>query len=598
MKKLSKSSYGTTPLSFERAMECALTERKNPVRPKRAALMVGLAVLLLALACTALAMSLQRSAQYSAITAAGEALCEQYGLTPETLDIFSQRAQEKDGQWIVRFTPKKYDEKAIGSYTVYVQADRSTEASWSNDGKPLAPNDGFDAAIWGQPQLEAALALDSAYWKQMQEIDWDSIEEWTLEERAELDAALAAAGNLAWVVHAAPEPDDIQEEEAIALAKDTFVKQYGITPEYLQGFSVNTTLLKYQDESEKQYRISLLRERKTDEWSESFFAHFSAQSGSILSIYWEIDPMFRSLPEGDLTEYETAVKEFMEEGAFDFVSAADKADIAARIQAAGYGKLLPYEAYAAPQAGDIGEVDAAKRAQWAMRETFGFTEETLALFQPALSLIVQDEERLWAVDYTPMSQESFRWYVGEQLGTYQVLLTADDGAVVSAEWSLMDEWPDEAYTETTWGQAPVLHASLLPWALELMAYDQQYLALYMASDWPDLSLEESAALDQLFRDRGFSVERYPHTLPGEDDISQEEALAIAKEVLITDFGIAENRIDSGGFFSSFTMEGPEHTLWNFRIWPSDNSGQEYFWVSLDARTGEVLYAVNDGVGNG
>lgn len=598
MERLSKASYGTTPITFERAMERALMEKTNPVRTKRMAFVLVMGMMIIALACTALAVGLQQSAQYSAIRAAREALHEKYGITSETLGIFIQHIEKEDGQWTIRLTPSKYDHETVGIYTVIVKADGSTEASWSNDGKPLTPNDGFDAEVWGQPQLEAALALDNAHIKRMQENDWATKQEWTLEERAEMDEALAEAGKLAWVVHVAPGPDDIREEEAVTLAKDTLVKHYGISPEHLEGYKIHVELLKYQDESEKQYRIYLHREEEIGEGVETFYVSFAATSGTEIRCRWGVDPDHRTLPEGDLTGYKEAVQEFVEEGAFEVASAADKADIAARIQAAGYGELLPYEIYAAPEAGDLSETDAVKLAQKAMRESFGFTEETLGLFQADSFLILKDEERLWAIDYSPVRQEFFRWDVNEQLGTYHVLLCADGGDLVGSEWSLTAEWLDEIYTETTWGQAPALHASLLPWAMELMEYDKQYLEVYIASDLPGLPLEESAALDQLFRDRGFPAERYANTLPGEGDITQEEALVIAKETLRTDFGISEARIDNGMVYASFVMEGSEQNVWHFRIFPSENSGQEDYWVAVDAGTGEVLHAVNEGVGNG
>ena len=133
--------------------------RTLPVRRKMS-LAMALAVLMTLLAATALAVTLIRySPRVSSENRARRLLMAEYGLTRETLGLFSSEVIQEGKETVVTFTPTMWEDDLTGVYTVRVRGNEAT-ASWSHDDldPALWQDGGFDAPVWGQPQLAAYLA--------------------------------------------------------------------------------------------------------------------------------------------------------------------------------------------------------------------------------------------------------------------------------------------------------------------------------------------------------------------------------------------------------------------------------------------------------
>ena len=245
-----------------------------------------------------------------------------------------------------------------------------------------------------------------------------------------------------------------------------------------------------------------------------------------------------------------------------------------------------------------GMADAAKQA---LMEQYGFTDATLTLFSAKAIASETSEDGYIDVIYTPDDTKSLGM-IGEKMGRYYVTLNPASGEVVKVNWSEDSVWEDKAYTQSDWGSAPAYHAKLLPWMLELFdAVDQ--IAKPYGLNGPDsmtvydLGAEDKGAHDQLFRDAGFlPKDGYYRTIPGKNDISYEEALKIARQVLMQDMALTEAQLDAGKFDGEHFPYQDDMAVFFFFFYPAQ--GPEHYSVLMDARTGEVQHVDVIAGGNG
>ena len=148
---------------MSRAVLDQLEEREHArVLPvgRKMSLAMALAVLMTLLAATALAVTLIRySPRVSSENRARRVLMAEYGLTRETLGLFTSEVTQEGDETVVTFIPTYWDDDLTGVYTVRVRGNEAT-AAWSHDDldPALWQDGGFDAPVWGQPQLAAYLA--------------------------------------------------------------------------------------------------------------------------------------------------------------------------------------------------------------------------------------------------------------------------------------------------------------------------------------------------------------------------------------------------------------------------------------------------------
>ncbi len=605
MKSLdNRSVYGAVPPRVSALVQNALLTEENTMKlnKKRYAVVLIAAMMILALACTAVAVSLSQSARHNAVKEARAAMLEKYGITGESLVMFEETVTQKGGEWTVTYTAMKYNPDKVGEYTVTIADDKETAIAWTHDGVDLAAlaDEGTDAPVWGQAQLLQAVALEKVYYAGSAQTSWDEMEGTTIEKQAKRDQVLVDAGMESWVVHVTPAPEDLQESDALQRARQAIVQKYGVTEESLADFEADITFSKRQDQTERSYRIWLTKADGTP-MSQWYDITVLSPSGKVDSCRWSLEPELRTLPEGPLAGYKEAVEEFFRDGAFAILSPARKAEIAARVTEAGFGALLEGKKYAMPRLGYENEYEAYPAAHFAMILTRGFDEGTLALFKSTASMLQTDAGRVWEFLYTYERPETWNRPYEERMGEYRVTVGVESLEVLSVEWSLDEARGDTAYTAQTFGQSPAFDAEMLFWLIALEKASVPIRAKYaggvstIGEPWP---MEDDAAYDQLYRDAGFSAEQYPNDLPGEGDVPMETALTAAKQALRDEFGFTEERIEASDARASFLIQDPAQPQWRFVFFFFEDGYSEEHIVTVDAKTGDVVNTSFHGMGNG
>ncbi len=592
--------FGNVTERFDALLVKTLRDEREEkaMKHKRFVVILLAALLVLALAATALAFSLQRSPYATAVSAAREAVYAQYGFTPDTFGVFINWDQDNLDRIV--FEPQDYPDK-LGTYTVELKPGEEPVVHWSYEEEiadlaELATR-GLDSPIWGHAQLERALTQKKEIMAKEQELRkaMGDSENWTLEEWAQFDAEVTKDGGAEeqYVLHILPSESDIQREEALTLAVEAIQAKYGVDAELVLGYKPQVEFVRTLGEDDLAYDIEFMEQGKQpNEWRIHFWVKLASPSGNVASCRWYEEPAKRTLPEGALASYHAAVEEYVKEGAFDALPADQKAEVAKRITEAGFGELIGNVQYQAPQEGEI-TVEEATAAADAALQSYGFTEKTLALFDSTVTLTREGEQSVWSMKLKPSEERLFAitfvnmtpldTKIPAKMGEYTVQVDARSGEVQSVVWSQEAQAENKTYTASNWGVAPVLPLQALPFVAEL---NEKYHAISdpieQAENIP--TLEEQAAMDGLFRDAGFDAALVPASLPGPDDLPYEEAKKIAMQALCEEYGVTEAALEECFWLCEFTAPKPGYTEWCF----GPQNAEGWYGVVLDAKTGEIL----------
>lgn len=598
--------YGEMPQRIPSIVASTLEKKEvQPVKRKSFAAIVIAAVLILAIACTALAVSLNLSAQYTAIQQARTVVMEKYGFTQETLGLFYEETDAaKGGGWTIYFRPIKYADQ-LGTYTVELPESGTPTVRWSYDGieTEAVASGRLDSTIWGHKQIQQVLSMDEAYMTKLRTL----IEEkgytdfWTLEERAELDQMLVDTGY--WpadrYINVLPSEEDLTAEEATALAKEAVAQKYGVSGEALDERRLFMSFMKSAQTEQPFYIIYWTYDTELTYMMEpnDFNVMVYSPSGDIGHCIRSAMPETFRLPEGSLAEYEEAVREFIEWGAFETLTNEEKADVARRMREAGFGELLNGVIYTDPSTSDVTEADAIEAAQTALEEAYGLTEAMWSLFEVQTSHVREAGKPVWHVDLGHDWRVFYRPYpYEEKIGTYRAIIDAQTGEALDTIWSLQDVPVTGVYTENTWGQAIAWNADLLAYALTL----DEKLAAFMAENETDgeWTLETAAAYNQMVRDAGFDREMYSSGLPAEGELQQEAAEAILFEAIRNEYGLSEEALAGYRVAASFSVADPERPVWNISLYSTSMGKEDFYNATIAAQGGEILVLEYVAQGNG
>ncbi len=486
-------------------------------------------VALLLLCSTALAVTLTLSHRAWAVQQAREAVCGEYGLTSEQLDLFSAQVEEVDGGWRVTLQSSALNPEALGVYTVWLQ-EGETEVTWSHDKETPLPDGDLSSSAWGSAQIQRALSLRS-----------DNLNRWiaaeaadtallTLEERATLDAPLLEAPQAASLIHVLPRESDVSSQAAQKLAEQAIIRKYGIPAGSLTLSPGNFFLLLHTDTSQRVYDITFTSS------DAAYRVRLDAETGVALSCaYYGPADAFR-LPQSDLSQYPEAAEEYVQCGAFDLLTPVEQALISQRYAAAGLSTLLPHAVYADPSTVDIREAEAVEKAKAALADTFGMPPEGYGFYTLRISLLAQDSAAAWEIRLIPAQQDDWHWFAayGERLGAYTVTLDAATGQTLTCDWSLRDVAGTDNATPATFGASAAYTAPMLPWLRTLLERLQSILDRYDPSaNLDEMTLADRAAYDQLMRQSGYSPRNHGSTLPEAGELSQDQARQLAEEALVS-----------------------------------------------------------------
>ena len=198
------------------------------VRARRFAALAVCMVMLVTVACAG-AAGLLFSNEYDAVRLAHRALAEEYGITEEMQTFFAQEVTEENGVTTIIFSGMTGLHHVLGEYTVTIR-DGDATVSWSKDGQSTEGE--LDAHAWGAKQIEILLEMArqengiSRGYHKAQEIRAQV-------DGEELTVSITKGGNATVVKLDDAQIDQarisVSEEEAIAIAKQAFAQEYGLT---------------------------------------------------------------------------------------------------------------------------------------------------------------------------------------------------------------------------------------------------------------------------------------------------------------------------------------------------------------------------------
>ncbi|HPJ03158.1 MAG TPA: hypothetical protein PKU80_09995 [Candidatus Limiplasma sp.] len=206
---------------------------------------LALAIVLSVLAVSAFAAYvLLWSPQADAQSQARQALTDAYGLTPESLGCFVTSARQDGDAWTVTFTGDGFNPGLLGTYTVVISGGNAT-ASWSHDDVDRAEweNGGLMAPVWGQPQIAEALRDTEAAEAAQLELIADApateiVPMVTPPGGPESLEEGAAYWNGELIRISTPGENDLTGEQAMEIAYQAFLEEFGVTREELDAGTV------------------------------------------------------------------------------------------------------------------------------------------------------------------------------------------------------------------------------------------------------------------------------------------------------------------------------------------------------------------------
>ena len=239
------------------------------------------------------------------------------------------------------------------------------------------------------------------------------------------------------------------------------------------------------------------------------------------------------------------------------------------------------------------------KARKEVLEKYGLTEENLALFDAwklmengktqiifVPNISAEDDGILLEIDDETAADRAFSRH-SERMGRYMVEF-GENGAVQSVIWTHDgEELPD--VTEATWGRANVYDAKCLT-ELEKLLADLQTLRVEYPDDGWTRTPEGDAALDARRVAAGFSAARYNHVLPESGMLTEQDALALARQVLESDGGLSADVLNDpeSEMYAVCTQEDGR-TVWT--VWHHNAVG--ICAVAIDAADGTILDMIID-----
>lgn len=385
--------------------------------------------------------------------------------------------------------------------------------------------------------------------------------------------------------------------DAERAAKKAIQKQYGISDQAMGVFSLQMTETK--DGWQAKLKPMVLDAKKVGEYTATV-----SKDGKVSDIKWSHD--------GETVDAEMLLTDMPAWNA----AALDKA-VAARVTAQEKEYWDMYRDEAASQPEKTAEINrteeektALKRGKQAML-AYGFTEETLSLFTPET---VQRESGWFVVysknwpyvpdDITAGAASDQKGGNTDRLGVYTVTLEKD-AAADEVSWD-RENAENGVFTRETWGKAKAVDVKLLPFVHEFVKAWHAIADKYPEDERETMfmSLEDAAALHELYRKAGFPAEQYRSTLPQKGSISREEALDIVRKTLKSEADMTDEMLDASKVFVWYQLPdaktAPGREVWSiaFHLYGGKDimeripyAQQGVFTVNLYADNGEV-FSVN------
>lgn len=210
-----------------------------------------------------------------------------------------------------------------------------------------------------------------------------------------------------------------------------------------------------------------------------------------------------------------------------------------------------------------GPADAATRARAALKQTYGLTDDTIGLF---LEMVDERDDR-WTARYTmPV--------YGEWAGEY---IVTGDRKSAEATWSKDGEtFPaDGSLSSAAWGEPQLekLRAILR----DRQKAEEALNATVEGGLW-NATLEERAAVDAPLTQLPISHDAV-NTLPGKEDLSPDEAEAMARALLANEYRLDEGALDGCTVHVAFVRTPEGRREYRFLFQQTDGGWHRAWFTS-------------------
>lgn len=476
-----------------------------------------------------------------------EALVEKFGFSNETFAFFSRTisfSKSEDSAaslWIVTYTPKQFAER-VGTYEVRVFAAtgevQSTDWSLASAAKTALKPNNWSAEIWNPQLIDRLTTFQQAYEQKRaaMEAQLGDYVSWSIADKAALDQIYVDGqyplGDQ--VINILPDSKDVTEADAVQFATDCITTKYAIDSAALNQYSKRESFLKIPGHEEKLWIIEFWKYEGTED--ENYIVEFRSPSKRV-----QLCQLYKS-----------------------------------GIALASETESVTREASPTPASASISKDQACKTAWDEMKSKYGFEEIVSCYFNVRAE--ETDNPSMWNIFFTSNS------YNPSKVGTYCICVDRIKGDVVSTAWDLEVEYRKQGPCEP-WRSAELWSANEYNQYAQLRQAAKAIIA--QAGDQWSLSFEQQAQYDGLYRQAGYDRTEYYHGLPGEFDLSQNEATQIAKDAVSKKYKIDHNLVDQSVITHEFDVSDETLYQWRIRILVMGESEMMYA-IEIDPRTGKIL----------
>ena len=243
----------------------------------------------------------------------------------------------------------------------------------------------------------------------------------------------------------------------------------------------------------------------------------------------------------------------------------------------------------APTEDDLPEQEAIAIARDAIIEAYGFPDGFLDNLHPVATLYVTDqrpEYRRWLVQFMQYKEGTYHYLEHEWAAV------VDENGQVIADPDVSILYPGttpEPSEPDNQDDQPAYIKKYLEYAVTedynpFWQWPYQTKAACSAELWPMV-----AELESMNREIAMAT-IYRYGLPGESDLSHDEAFTIAQNCLRTEYGLDDATIAAySTAHEAFDVTHPEDKLWKFVFYNADDWYGMRYSVRVHAETGEIVF---------
>lgn len=390
--------------------------------------------------------------------------------------------------------------------------------------------------------------IDERYEKLKNEMEntYGEYATWSIEVKAELDKLLIDENYPIGddVLNVLPGPEDVSQQEALIFASNEINKEFSLEISPID-FDTQLSFFYIPIEDQKLWVIEHIK--NSDSGEEKYIVEFTSPDKKVILCAYYVNGIM--------------VNPLQADGKTGFKEEPLQNSIAVNKEVATTQAIKKMKAY------------------------YGFEDNSLEYFDSTTEW--SEEKNAWLVTFKST------YYNPSKVGTYVFIIDGTTGELTHNSWDL-----EKAYQK----QGP-----RTPWKLAELwsSYEyNQYSALKIrtnqiieqAGGKHNMSFEQQAAYDTLYRDAGYDRNQYYRCLPSSSDASVEIVKELIQEKVSEKYGITSEQFRDAQWIPSFDVSNPNEHRWKVILLLND--GDIYIQAETDASGVTILNLVRKTEKNG